>query len=291
MEINGSVPKHIALASHPIMTRSQDDADAIRQYIQKLGIADVYSAKINDPTLLQKVTNGEFDLVIAVGGDGTMLRAGRLFGPLHIPILGINDGNFGFLTEIHIDGYQSSLLKVLEGKYRIENRMMLKVEHVRGEKTLGTCEALNEVVICRGQVVRPIRLVASVEDYTLATYVADGLIVATPTGSTAYALAAGGPILPPEMRNLLIIPVAPHLSVDRAVILSEGVTVKVIAHTTHEAVMSVDGQNPVLLQEGDIVYATASENTASFVRLQDPGYFYRNLMNYMEQNPSSKDIQ
>jgi len=165
--------------------------------------------------------------------------------------------------------------------------MMLKIEHIRNNRVLENWEALNEIVICRGQIVRPIRLKASVDGYPLASYVADGLIVATPTGSTAYSLAAGGPILPPELRNLLIIPVAPHLSVDRAVILAEGAYVTVQSYTEHEAVLSVDGQSPVFLQDGDIVQASSSQNLVSFVRMHDPGYFYRNLMRYMEQNPST----
>ncbi len=119
------------------------------------------------------------------------------------------------------------------------------------------------------------------------TYVADGLIVATPTGSTAYALAAGGPILPPEMRSLLIVPVAPHLSMDRAIILPEGVKVSVPVNTSHEAVLSVDGHPPIVVVDGDRVESTTSEYRLKMVRLKDPGYFYRNITLYMEHNPSA----
>jgi NAD+ kinase len=121
----------------------------------------------------------------------------------------------------------------------------------------------------------------------LATYVADGLIAATPTGSSAYALAAGGPIMPPELRNILIIPVAPHLSVDRAVILSEGVCVTIHAESRYDTVVSVDGQAPEQVLEGDLIKAFAGEYGVSFIRFQDAGYFYRNLTAYMEQNPTS----
>jgi NAD+ kinase len=117
------------------------------------------------------------------------------------------------------------------------------------------------------------------------------LIASTPTGSTAYALAAGGPIVPPELRNILIIPVAPHLSMDRAIILSEGATIAMTVHTTHEAVMSVDGRDPVLMVDGDSVQVTAHELTVHFVRFQDPGYFYRNITAYMEQNPLTGNRQ
>jgi NAD+ kinase len=119
----------------------------------------------------------------------------------------------------------------------------------------------------------------------LTTYVADGLIAATPTGSTAYALAAGGPILPPELRNILLVPIAPHLSIDRAVVLSEGAAV-VITVRSENAVLSVDGQPPETLAEEDRVTVRAAGNPARFVRFGDRGYFYRTITAYMNQNPA-----
>jgi NAD+ kinase len=126
-----------------------------------------------------------------------------------------------------------------------------------------------------------------VDGYLMATYIADGLIASTATGSTAYALAVGGPILPPELRNIMIIPVAPHLSVNRAIILAEGVSVSITVNTTHQAVVSIDGQAPIPMLDGDRVLVTANDHTFNFVRFQDPGYFYRNLTAHMEHNPST----
>jgi NAD+ kinase len=117
----------------------------------------------------------------------------------------------------------------------------------------------------------------------LTSYVADGLIASTPTGSTAYALAAGGPILPPELRNILLVPIAPHLSVDRAVVLAEGSSVS-IAVRSDNSIMSVDGQPPINLLEDDTVNICAADVTAQFVRFGDPGYFYRNLTAHMNEN-------
>lgn len=142
------------------------------------------------------------------------------------------------------------------------------------------------MVVSRGKIMRPVILDASVDGRFLTTYVADGLIASTPTGSTAYALAAGGPILPPELRNILLVAVAPHLSIDRAIVLAEGSSVSIIVHTDHEAVLSVDGQLPVDLVSGDRVEARAGKHTTLFVRFQDPGYFYRNLTPHMYNNPS-----
>jgi len=165
--------------------------------------------------------------------------------------------------------------------------MMLEVEHRREDRLLGSWSALNEVMVARGWEVRPIELKATVDGFVVGSFIADGLIVSTATGSTAYALAAGGPIMPPEMKNLLVIPVAPHLSVDRAIILSQGAVVKVNATSRHQVVFSVDGQLPVEFGPQDELRVFAGKNMVSFIRFQDPGYFYHNLMLYMERNPST----
>jgi NAD+ kinase len=138
------------------------------------------------------------------------------------------------------------------------------------------------VVVSRGLNLRPVRLAASVDGRLLTTYVCDGLIASTATGSTAYALAAGGPILPPDLRNILIVPIAPHLSVDRAVVLSEGSSVSIIVKSEN-SVVSVDGQPPLSVTENDHVDVRAAEYAAQFVRFGDPGYFYRNLNAHMNQ--------
>jgi NAD+ kinase len=258
----------------------------IQEYLSQNDGFTFFGAPLDDPELCKRIEEGQFDILIAIGGDGTMLRAGHLSAPEDLPILGINTGNFGFLTEVKEDHWQEAIQQVLDGSYRLEKRMMLRVEHWRGAQMLGSWDALNEVVVTRGFDVRPIHLQASVDGFNVAHFVADGLIVSTPTGSTAYALAAGGPILPPDLRNILIIPVAPHLSVDRAVILSEGASVRVTVSTKHQAVISVDGQTPMPLEEQDYILAYTGENMVSFIRFQDHGYFYRNLMMYMERNPA-----
>jgi NAD+ kinase len=197
--------------------------------------------------------------------------------------LGINLGRLGFLIQIDRKEWREYFEKLFNGEAWIENRMMLHADHMRAGEQIGTWNALNEVVVGRGQLLRPVRLTALVDGRELTSYVADGLIAATATGSTAYALAAGGPILPPELRNILLVPIAPHLSVDRAVVLSEGssVTIKVRGEN---AVISVDGQPPTPLMEDDLINVHAADVTAQFVRFGDPGYFYRNLTAHMNQN-------
>lgn len=279
------IPKKIAIAAYLTMPEGMTQAEMIAAFLHDQGVETVAWGTFQETALIQRIEAGEFDLLIALGGDGTMLRAGNLAAPLNLPILGINLGHFGFLTEIQRGQWPTELPRLLDGQYRLEERMLLRAEHVRNGKILAGWHVINEVVVCRGQFVRPIQIQADVDGILLNHYVADGLIAATPTGSTAYALAAGGPIMPPELRNILIIPVAPHLSLDRAIILSEGSGVTMTVRTRHEAVMSIDGHPPIPLLDGDSVRVMANDFTLHFVRFQDPGYFYKNIMAVMEQNP------
>ncbi|GAP21696.1 NAD(+)/NADH kinase [Leptolinea tardivitalis] len=291
MDTNTPSPRRFAIVCHPGLDDASSISKAVASFLLDHGALLADSGSIYQEDLRERISVGNYDMLISLGGDGTILRAGHIAAPRDIPLLGINLGHFGFLSEVGRDNWQASLETILSGHYRLEERMMLKIEHFRGDTLLGNWQAINEVVICRGQFVRPIQLTASVNGYRTSTYVADGLIVATPTGSTAYALAAGGPILPPEMRNLLIVPVAPHLSMDRAIILPEGVKVAVQVNTSHEAVLSVDGHAPVVVIDGDRVVTSFSEHVFKMVRLKDPGYFYRNITLYMEHNPSTETIK
>ena len=281
-------PKSIVIAAHPEVKQALNLAQHISTFLEEKGLQTVYGL-LYEEELRKRIKSKEFDLLIALGGDGTMLRAGHLCAPIGLPIMGINLGRFGFLLEINRDEWQDAILKVLNGNYWLEKRMMLCAEHWREDVLLGSWDVLNEVVVSRGAIVRPVHLVTYVDDRFLTTYVADGLIAATPTGSTAYALAAGGPILPPEIRNILLVPVAPHLSVDRAIVLSEGSSVSITIHSDHQAILSADGQSPISLKDGDKVKVRVNENSIEFLRIQDPGYFYRNLTPHMSNNPSSQN--
>ena len=276
----------IAIVSHPEIPEAAREVKELLSMLDEYGVKASHS-QLGDIAFHERVQAGEFELLIALGGDGTMLRAGHLCAPGKTPILGINLGHFGFLIEIREKQWPEFIPRIMEGDFWLEKRMMLCAEQWRDETLLGSWDVLNEVVVSRGKIMRPVILDASVDGRFLTTYVADGLIASTPTGSTAYALAAGGPILPPELRNILLVPVAPHLSIDRAIVLAEGASVSIIVHTDHQAVLSVDGQTPVDLASGDRVEARAGKHTTLFVRFQDPGYFYRNLTPHMYQNPSA----
>ncbi len=274
----------IAIGAHPKLPLAIQEAAKIAAFLKSHGVQHTIHGPMNAQELATGVQKREFDLWIALGGDGTMLRSGHLCGPYGLPILGINMGNIGFLTGIQRQEWPDMLLKVLDGDYWLEPRMMLKTEQFRNGHSLGHWHVLNEAMVGRGYHMRPVRLVTSVDGHYLTTYVADGLIAATPTGSTAYALAAGGPILPPDLRNILLVPVAAHLSFDRPIVLAEGSFVRITVHTDHTASLSLDGQTPIDLENGDHVEVRASEYTVQFVRLQDLGYFYRNLTSHMNRN-------
>lgn len=278
--------KHIAVVPHPHIPEAVEETQHVVAFLKSHGF-EVTTGMLYEDSLRQQVKSGQFDLLIALGGDGTMLRAGQICGPHGVPILGINMGRFGFLMEIRQNQWQEALSHLIEGDYWLEKRMMLRAHRIHTGKILGEWDVVNEVVVSRGSFVRPVHLETSVDGRYLTTYVADGLIASTPTGSTAYALAAGGPILPPELRTILLVPIAPHLSIDRAIVLAEGSSVSITVHTSHQAVLSIDGQAPVELADGDCVNIAAGEHSLLFVRFQDPGYFYRNLTPHMSQNPST----
>lgn len=279
---SGFIPKRPVVTAYPKMPEALAEGEAIVAYLKEKGV-DSPCGSLYDEGLRKRVKSGEFDLLVAVGGDGSMLRAGHLCAPSGVPILGVNLGRLGFLIQVDRKEWREYFEKLFVGEAWIENRMMLHADHIRAGEQIGGWNALNEVVVARGQNLRPVRLTASVDGRQLTSYVADGLIASTATGSTAYALAAGGPILPPELRNILLVPIAPHLSVDRAVVLSEGSSVSILVRGEN-AVISVDGQSPIPLMEDDHVDVRAADVTAQFVRFGDPGYFYRNLTAHMNEN-------
>jgi NAD+ kinase len=277
-------PRRFLILYHAKADRAAALADSISTYLAQQASVEVAQAPLEEaePT----VSIARYDLLVALGGDGTMLRAGRLAAPAGVPVLGVNLGRLGFLTEVQPDEWPEALARVLAGDYWIEDRMMLRVEHRRQAEQLGVYEALNEVVVGRGALSHPVRLTTLIDGGEITTYLADGLIVATPTGSTAYALAVGGPILPPELRNILLIAIAPHLSVDRAIVLAQGSVVEVVVHGEHEMLLTADGQVGAQLQDGDRVRARMSEHLARFARVRPSTYFYTTLMARMTRNPS-----
>ncbi|MYD37747.1 MAG: NAD(+)/NADH kinase, partial [Chloroflexi bacterium] len=226
------------------------------------------------------------DLVIAIGGDGAMLRAGRVCAAHGVPVLGVNMGWLGFLTEIQQpQDCAGSLDQLLSGDYWIEQRMMLQATLLEDRgRTLGEFHALNDVVISGSVFGRMVQLAAYIDKHWATTYNADALILSTPTGSTAYALATGGPILPPELRNILMLPMAPHLSMDRPIVLARGAVVDVepTRENRSQVVLTIDGKVVADLQKNQHVRVTSAQPVSQFLRLRERNYFYRSLLDRLE---------
>ena len=268
--------QRVGVLYHPKLAESRVMAAEMLEFIESLGASAWVNSSWSEEAIAERLPN--LELLITLGGDGSLLRAARLAARCRVPILGINMGRLGFLVEIQPAEWRDRIRQALLGEYWIEERMMLHAEHLQQGEVVNVCEALNEVVISRGQLARVVRLHTYIDGSFLTTYTADGLIIATATGSTAYALAAGGPILPPELKNFLLIPLAPHLSLERAMVLSKGVTVRVQISTDHTAVLTVDGQFELEVADGDELAMSASPSVGRFVRLQDKNYFYQTLM-------------
>jgi len=266
----------VGVLYHPRLAESRVMAAEILEFVEGLGASAWVSSSWDGEPIEDRLHN--LDLLIVLGGDGSMIRAARLTARYNIPILGVNMGRLGFLAEIQPAEWPTLIKKAMLGDYWIEQRMMVRAEHRRSNQLLNSYEALNEIAISRTQLDRVVRLDTYIDDGYLTTYTADGLIISTATGSTAYALAAGGPILPPELENFLLVPLAPHLSLDRALVLSSGVTVRVSVTTGHTAVLTADGQFETELANEDEVIMKASLQVSRFLRLKEKTYFYQTLM-------------
>jgi NAD+ kinase len=266
--------KTCLLLYHPKVARASGIAEHWAAQLDDLGVQSIVTSAWDDTGIARWI--GLADLAITLGGDGTILRAARVCSPWGVPILGVKMGRVGFLSEIEPEQFDARAL--VDTKYWLEERTMLHAVHSRNGVELGAYEAMNDAVVARGRVARVIRLVTFVDGDYLATFIADGAIVATATGSTAYAFAAGGPILAPEVRSLVLVPVAPYLSQIKSLVLPQGshIRFRVEAHQT--AVLTIDGQMDVELQHGDEVSAAASEHVARFVRVRPRTYFYPTLV-------------
>lgn len=266
----------IGVLHHPKIPETQRVAAEITEFVGQMGVTAWLASTWDEPRVRDQVEY--LDLTLVLGGDGSTLRTARMVAPHDVPIVGLNMGRLGFLSELTPDDWREKLPRILTGDFWLEERMMLRAQAQRGGTTFGEYEALNDVVISRGSLARMIRAHTHIDGGHLVTYAADGVIVATPTGSTAYALAVGGPILPPELHNILVIPIAPHLSLERAIVLSEGAVVDLHISTDHEAILTVDGQFALALADGDQVVVRASPYQARFARVQERTYFYKTLM-------------
>lgn len=277
--------QQVAILYHPKKPESVPLAEQIALALEDHGCTPWVVSGWEEAEIVGRAQ--KLDLLVTLGGDGTILRAARMGARFGVPIIGVKMGRLGFLAEIQPEAWQAPFEQLLGGDYWLEERMMLDValeHHAASEPHNHHYEALNDVVVSRGNLARMVRIATSLDEGYITTYAADGVIVATATGCTGYALAAGGPILPPELKNILLVPIAPHLSLDRALVLSQGATVHLKVYTDHQAILTVDGQFEVDLVSEDTVIVTASDSVARFVRLRNRNYFYRTLMERLKWN-------
>lgn len=215
------------------------------------------------------------DLVVVLGGDGTLISVARMFSSHRVPILGVNLGSLGFLTEITVDELYSVLEKCLSGEHQFSERMMLDVKVYRSDNEITRCQVLNDVVINKGSLARIIELEARVNDQYLTNYKADGLIISTPTGSTGYSLSAGGPIVQPYMKCIVVTPICPHTLTNRPIVLSyqSNIWMKVKSSFDELVYLTLDGQVGLELQEGDCIEVKQSATTTCLVTSPSKDYF------------------
>jgi NAD+ kinase len=237
-------------------------------------VDDVWMASAWDDAARDEHIPGT-ELLLTCGGDGTVLRAARTVIPHPVTLLGVNLGRIGFLTEITPEALMPRLEEIVSGAGRVETRAMIETETLRGgEEISDGFFALNDVVIGRRAIGRTVQVTVRTDNTTIGNYRADGIIVATATGSTAYTLSVGGPILHPESRELIVTPVAPHLAPANSVVLPTGSLVEIEIAQGQSAILSVDGQPDMDLAAGDVVRVRTSEHTARFLRLGPSGDFY-----------------
>lgn len=213
------------------------------------------------------------DLIIVFGGDGTLLSVSRLVGDRGIPILGVNLGGLGFITELHKDEIQKDIDNILSGRFNFEERINLSADIFRGEKKMAHHTALNDVVISKGALARMIELDININNQYVTTFKADGLIISTPTGSTAHSLSAGGPILYPTLESFVITPICPHTLTSRPIVIPDTFMIDVFIRIGDDVFLTLDGQVGLPLKVSDRVMVKKSEYKTRFVLLHGRDYF------------------
>jgi NAD+ kinase len=221
----------------------------------------------------QKEWSGK-EVVVVLGGDGTLLSVARSIAHTGIPILGVNLGQVGFLTEIEVDDLTEYLPKLFKGEFYLEERMMLEARVWRTEKNRAYFYGLNDIVVTKGAFSRMIKLEIFVNDQYIDTFPADGVIISTPTGSTAYSLSAGGPIVYPQAPVLLITPICPHTFFARPMVIDSNDVVKIVVHSQWgEVMLTIDGQHGFKLEQNDCIIVKRANAQTKLIKLKKKSFF------------------
>ncbi|RLE08490.1 NAD(+) kinase [Candidatus Aerophobetes bacterium] len=280
MDRGGKVLKNVGIIVNRERKNALDYAISLVNWLEekniKVFVTDWLGRKINRQELIadKREIGEKANLIISLGGDGTLFRVARDFSPYQIPLLGINLGGLGFLTEIPVSQFKEGLTKIMTGRYKIEKRLMLEAIIYRDKRKIGTSLALNDFVISKVALSRLVNLKTFVSGEFITTYSADGLIISTPTGSTAYSLSAGGPIVQPNLGIIILSPICAHTLAVRPLIISENDVVEVILeHPSSKVMLTVDGQIGFDLKDKDIIRVKKASCQAKLIRLEEKAFF------------------
>jgi NAD+ kinase len=272
--------RHVVLIGKYQAAGSRSALEDIAQFLHRQGCEVALEREtanntgLSDyPVLDVEQIGAQCDLGLVLGGDGTMLGIGRRLAPHGVPLIGINQGRLGFITDIALEGYQSVLKPMLEGQYEEELRAMMQASVMRDGRCVFSATAMNDVVVNRGATTGMVELRVEVDGRFVANQRADGLIIATPTGSTAYALSAGGPLLHPSIAGWLLVPIAPHTLSNRPIVLSDRGEVAIELVAGRDASANFDMQSLASLLHGDRITVRRSEHQVRFLHPQGWSYF------------------
>jgi NAD+ kinase len=272
--------RNIGIISRPRRSNLSEVVPSLLPWLEDRGIHVVYDQET--ATSLAEPSEGRSreqvaaasDLLLVLGGDGTLLAAARVAAPRGTPILPINMGSLGFLTSFMLEELYPALEDILAGRLTISERVMLHAELERGDKILDKQTVLNEVVINKGALARMIELELSIDNDFVCRYRADGLIVASPTGSTAYSLSAGGPIVHPSVESFIITPICPHTLSDRPVVVGDTSIIEVkLSAGTESVFLTLDGQKGIPLQATDRVRISRAQQLLKLIQTPNKSYF------------------
>lgn len=275
----------VGILFHPRVEATRGLADRAAAHVERLGGTAAVVDAWDDVAVRRHLP--DFDWMVVLGGDGTLLRAARLGAPLAVPILGINFGRLGFLSEAEPDGILEAIDRVLAGSARLERRVTLRCTAREDGRDVGPLVAVNDVFVGRGGLSRPVRLDTRIDGAPLARFFADGMIVATPTGSSAYSLSAGGPIVAPELEAMILTSVVAHPMPVKSIVLPAASRVEIVVRTDTDAILAVDGHTSNVLRDGDAVVVCADEHRACFLRFGEPAAFFGSLIERLRRGKTT----
>jgi NAD+ kinase len=276
--------KKVGIVIKPDHAEAKRTADELAAWLKKSGVELVDEPHSPAEALEMQITHAEHgpglrlgeeaDLIVVLGGDGTMISTARLIGDAEVLVLGVNYGSLGYLTDFRIEELYTALEAIFNGDFEVDRRVMLKAEHRRGNETLAKGRVLNDVVINKAALARIIEIEVDLNGLFVNTFRSDGLIVSTPTGSTAYNLSAGGPIIYPSMNAVVLTPICPFTLTNRPIVVPDNAEIELVLKNENEGVvLTLDGQTGYAMHSHDKVVIRKSSTTFNLVQPPNRNYF------------------